>query len=289
MKQLVVFLGVLGASASAILVRFSTAPSMVLAFYRVLLSTVLLVPLVAWRHREELGQVRGRDLALCLLSGGCLGLHFASYFEALQWTSIASALLFTNGEVLVVAFGSLLFLKERFSKRAWLGVLLAFGGSAAVALSDAGGGSNALLGDALALLAAVLVGIYTMLGTVCRRRISTTVYTFFVYAAATATLLVALLARRVPLGGYEPVNWLTSLGLAVFCTLLGHSVFSWGLKYLPAALISMMKLLEPAIASVWGAILFREIPNPAVMAGGAVVIAGLCVYLRSTEKSGAEG
>ena len=68
--------------------------------------------------------------------------------------------------------------------------------------------------------------------------------------------------------------------MAVFCTLLGHSVFSWGLKYLPASFVSTAKLLEPVFASVWGLLLFRERPTLPVLAGGAVVILGIVLYCR---------
>lgn len=48
--------------------------------------------------------------------------------------------------------------------------------------------------------------------------------------------------------------------MAVCCTLLGHNVFSWGLKYLPPAFIATVKLMEPVFASVWGLLLFGERP-----------------------------
>ena len=74
------------------------------------------------------------------------------------------------------------------------------------------------------------------------------------------------------------------LGMAVFCTLLGHSVFSWGLKYLPPAFISTACLLEPVLASVWGLLLFRERPGLQVMLGGALILLGIGLYSREEEQ-----
>ena len=73
----------------------------------------------------------------------------------------------------------------------------------------------------------------------------------------------------------------TAAAMAVLCTLLGHSVFSWGLKYLPAAFISTVKLMEPVFASVWGLLLFREVPGWMVVIGGAVIIFGIALYGRA--------
>ena len=73
--------------------------------------------------------------------------------------------------------------------------------------------------------------------------------------------------------------------MAVFCNLLGHSVFSWGLKYLPPSFISTAKLLEPVFASVWALLLFSETPGLPVLLGGAVVILGIALYSRLTGES----
>ena len=279
MKRLAVLLGVAGVSLSAVFVRWSTAPSLVLAFYRMAFSALLLAP-VAVVRRGEFRALRRRELLLSLLSGAFLGFHFTCYFEALRWTSIASAVVLVDTEVLFVALASVLVLRKRLSRRAWAAVLLAFGGSVTVALADISAGAGALRGNLFALSGALCMAAYTMLGTVCRRRLSTTVYTWLVYAAAAGIVLAAALAGRQPLTGWGPVNLLTALGMAVFCTLLGHSVFSWGLKYLPPAFISTAKLLEPVFASVWGLFLFKERPGGLVVLGGAAILLGIGLYSR---------
>ena len=279
MKRLVVILGVAGVSLSAVFVRWSTAPSLILVLYRVGLAALLMAPPLFLRHREE--RLTRRDLWLCLASGACLGLHFAAYFESLRFTSIASSVVLVDTEVLFVAMGSVLLLGRRLTGRAWLAVLLAFGGSAVIAMADTAAGPDAVRGDLIALSGALCMAVYTMIGAVCRKHISTAVYTFLVYCSAALTVLVIALWSGTPLAGYGPVNLGTALGMAVFCTLLGHSVFSWGLKYLSPAFISTAKLLEPVLASAWGLLLFGERPGLPVLLGGAVIIAGVALYGRA--------
>lgn len=284
MKRFLVILGVAGVSLSAVFVRWSTAPSMILALYRMALAAALLAPYALLSHREELGVLKRREVLLCLASGAFLGLHFAAYFESLRWTSIASSVVLVDTEVLFVALGSLAILRKSLSGKAWLAVALAFGGSVVIALADTAAGADAVRGDLIALAGALCMAVYTMIGAVCRRHISTTVYTFLVYCAAALTVLAIALLGGTPLTGYGPVNLGTALGMAVFCTLLGHSVFSWGLKYLSPAFISTVKLLEPVFASVWGLALFRERPGGAGILGGAVIICGIALYGRAGEK-----
>ena len=284
MKKLIILLGVVGVSVSAPLIRFSTAPSMVLVLYRVMMAALLLSPVVLTKNRAELAAIGRKDLFLCLASGLALGLHFSCYFEALRFTSIASAVALVDTEVFFVAFMLLFLFRERIPGLAWTGIVTTFAGSVIIALADAGSGSNVLLGDAIALAGALCMAVYTMIGRTCRQRITTNTYTFLVYLSAGITVLVILLCSGQPLLCYEPVNWLTALGMALFCTLLGHSVFSWGLKYESAAFISTAKLLEPVFASILGVLLFREIPSLPVIVGGCVVILGLFIYTRFSEK-----
>ena len=79
-------------------------------------------------------------------------------------------------------------------------------------------------------------------------------------------------------------NVLIGLGLTVFCTLLGHSIFSWGLKYEKAAFVSTAKLLEPIFASIFGLILFSEIPPKTSILGGIMIIIGIVVMCREEAK-----
>lgn len=283
MKRFLVLLGVAGVSLSAVFVRWSTAPSLVLALYRMVFSAALLAPYTLLRHRAALRALTRRDALLCLASGAFLGLHFAAYFESLRWTSIASSVMLVDTEVLFVALGSVLLLKKKLPGKAWLAVALAFGGSVVIAMADTAAGPDAVRGDVIALSGALCMAVYTMIGAVCRRRLTTAVYTFLVYTAAAVTLLAITLANGISLTGHGTVNYMTALGMAVFCTLLGHSVFSWGLKYLPPAYISTVKLLEPVFASVWGLLLFAERPGLLTVLGGAVIICGIALYSRADQ------
>lgn len=284
MKRLIVLLGVLGASLSSIFVRVSTAPSLILVLYRVGMAALLLLPVVLVKDREELRRMTGREVGLCLVSGASLGLHFAAYFESLRYTSIAASVVLVDTEVLFVALISILLLKKKLRKKAWLAILLALGGSVIIAMADtAGGGADALRGDLLALCGAFFVAVYTMIGSVCRRTVSTNVYTFLVYLAAGVTVLAIALLSGWAITGYGGVNYLTGFGMAVFCTLMGHSVFSWGLKYLPPAFVSTAKLMEPVFASILGLFLFGEVPGMLTVMGGAVIIAAIILYSRVEE------
>ena len=278
MKKLIILLGVAGVSLSAILVRLSDAPSMVLVFWRMAFSAAVLLPWSLLRYRAEWRAVTRREAMLCLLSGVFLGLHFSLYFTAIRYTSIASAVVLVDAEVFFVALASPLVLKQRVTRQGWMGIGLTFLGSAVIAMAGASGGSRAALGNLCAILGAACMAVYTLLSTVVRRTRSTTLYTTLVYSAGAATVGIMLAATGTPVTGYGPRDYAAGAGLALFCTLLGHSVFSWGLKYEPPAYVSTVKLLEPVFATLLGLALFREVPSLQVILGGLLVIGGIGWY-----------
>lgn len=279
MKKLIILLGVIGVSLSAILVRASSAPAMVLVFLRMGFAAAVLIPwsLLHPALRAEWKRLTGRECLLSLLSGVFLGFHFTLYFTSLRHTSIAAAVVLVDTEVFFVALASPLLLRRRVSKNGWLGIGLTFLGSVVIALGSAVSGGG-LLGDLLALGGAACVAVYTVIGAVVRRTRSTTLYTALVYTAGSLTVLVMLLITGTPLTGYGAGDYLAGLGLGLFCTLLGHSVFSWGLKYESPAYISTVKLLEPVFATILGLMLFREVPALTTVLGGLVVILGIGWY-----------
>ena len=281
MKYLLLLLGVIGGSTSAIFVRFSTAPSMVLVIYRMVITVLLLAP-VAWRSRKEFWQLPLKSLLLCAASGVALGLHFATYFEAVKSTSIAASSVLVNIEVLFVALATVLLFRRKLSGRAWLAILLAFCGAVVIALGDVGNGVSTLRGNVISLISAMLIATYTMIGSVCRRTVSTTVYTYLVYCMSLVTVLVLTLVSGTPVLGYGAVNFGAALGMALFCTLMGHSIFSWALKYLPPSLVSTVRLLDCVASTVWGCLFFHEIPGLLTVLGGITVIAAVILYSRIT-------
>lgn len=285
MKKLIIVLGVVGSSVSAVLVRAADAPSMVLVFYRVGFAALILLPVFLTKHRGELRGIPGRYFLFSAVSGMFLGLHFTAYFQSLRYTSIAASVALVDTEVFFIAMMMFLFFREKLSGKCWAGILVTFAGSAAVALADAGRGGSMLLGDLIALSGAGFMACYTMLGTVCRKRMSTTVYTFLVYAFAAVTVLIILLFQQTKVFGYGTINILSGAGMAVFCTLLGHSLFSWGLKYEKPSYVSAAKMLEPVFAAVWGILFFSEFPSAPVAAGGCMIVAGIVWYTLSASQT----
>ena len=258
--MIMIIVGIMGISLSSIFVKFSQAPSAVTAAYRLLWTVLLLTPVVLGKEtvRREMGQAPKKLVWLSVFSGLFLAIHFVLWFESLQHTSVASSTTIVCTEVIWVCLGFCLFLKGRLSGKAVLAIGVTLLGSVLIALSDSGSGAG-LYGDILALLAAVAVAVYTLIGRVVREKLSTTVYTYMVYSACAAVLVATCLVQGYNLFAYGWSAVIVGLLLAVCSTILGHSIFSWCLKYFSPSFVSASKLCEPVTAGILAAFLFGRI------------------------------
>jgi len=279
---IMIVVGVIGISLSSIFVKYSTAPSAVTAAYRLLWTILLMSPVTFGRReiRQELFHVSLKNLLMSCLSGIFLAFHFTLWFESLHHTSVASSTTIVCTEVIWVSIGYALFLKGRMSMKAVLAIAVTLIGSALIAFADSSAGGAHLYGDMLSLLAAVAVAAYVLIGRVVRETVSTTVYTYLVYTSCAAALLVFCAVQGNSLQGYGISGILVGLLLAVFSTLLGHSIFSWCLKYFSPSFVSASKLCEPVVAAILAGFLFGEAPVMLQLLGCAMIIGGVLYYSR---------
>lgn len=277
---IMLMIGIMGVSVSAILVRLADAPSAVIATLRLSWTVLLLTPMVFFKrdNRAELMKTEGKKLRLCIISGICLAFHFLSWFESLKHTSVASSLAFGCTEVIWVSIGFFLFLKGMMTKKETLCIIVTVAGSLLIAFADSGVSGRHLYGDMLALFSAVLVSVYTLIGREARKTMTTTIYTYIVYITCTVVLIGVTVLQGYSLKEFDTRAVVTCFCLAVFSTLLGHSVFSWCLKYFSPSFVAASKLCEPVIASVIAVFLFGEIPVPMQLAGGIIVLIGVFFY-----------
>lgn len=274
-----IIIGIIGISLSSIFVKYSPAPSSVTAAWRLLWTVILMTPVVLGKKelRQELTHAGLKNVSLSCLSGLFLAIHFVLWFESLQHTSVASSTTIVCTEVIWVSLGFWLFLKGRISRQALLAIAVTLCGSTLIAYADSSSGAH-LYGDILALLAAIAVAVYMLLGRVVRKTLSTSVYTYIVYLACFASLLLFCTVQSERLGEYGAVPSVVGLLLAIFSTILGHSIFSWCLKYFSPSFVSASKLCEPVVAGILAGFLFREYPTFLQLLGGALILGGVYYY-----------
>ncbi len=282
---LVLVLAVTAFSWAGPLVRFTDASALAISAWRLILSVVLIAAIVALRpqSRRDLARLRRRDLVLAGAAGTLLALHFWSWIASVQYTTIASSVMLVSTQPLFVALLSALFLAERPRPREWTGMAVAVVGTAWIGWGDLALGGTALLGDALALAAALLAAIYYSIGRALRPRLDLWSYVLLVYGAAALVLgLLVLVTPGVPfVTGYTRSDWLVFAALAAGPMLIGHTGVNYALRYVRAYLANLAVLGEPIGATLiaWALPAIAERPSPSLLAGGGLILAGVAIAL----------
>lgn len=269
-------------SLAAIYIRLADAPGVVVALYRMAIASLVMLPITLRGLRRT--PLRGQAAWLTLAAGALLALHFAAWISSLTFTTVAASVSLVSTSPLWMALMAWLFLGSAPTLGVIIGVLLAVAGAAIIGFGDMTGGTEPLLGDALALVGAIAGAGYILLGrTVQRLGVGLDAYagTAYLVAAVVLAPLPALFGQDY--FGYPAQTYAWVLLLALMPQLIGHTGINYAAKYLPPTVIATMLLLEPLGSGILALIVFREVPSTLTLVGAIILLVGVLITLRTSD------
>jgi drug/metabolite transporter (DMT)-like permease len=290
---------IVAVSTSSVFIRFAQAdaPSVVIAALRLTCATLLLAPLALTRHREELQRLTHKEITLGAMSGIFLAVHFATWISSLEYTSVASSVVFVSTGPLWVALLSPIFLNERLTPAAVFGLIIAVVGGTMIGLADACTWNKglqcpqldqvikgrAMWGNFLALVGAWTVSGYLIIGRKLRAKMSLVPYIFLVYGMSAVALVIMMFAAGQSPFGYPPQTYGWIFLLAAFPQLIGHSTYNWVLRYISATLVAIITLVEPIGSAILAYFILHETPASGVLLGGMLILIGIFLASRQSK------
>lgn len=271
--------GMAAISFSAIFIRWSEAPVSVIGMYRLLLTVVMMSPFI-YKFRNDFRSLSVRDGLLLTASGVALALHFLFWMGSLRYTTVASSTVLMTLEPVLVMLGSLWLFREQTNLVAAASMLIAVAGAVMIGWGDFRVSGKALYGDLLSIIGTLAVVVHMLLGQALRSRVSSFVYSYTVFVAASVSFAVYNAAAGYSFTNYVAREWLLFALMALVPTVFGHILFNWLLKYVGATTVSMAVLGEPVGATLLAWLLLGETVGPLQAAAGALLIAGVWMFLR---------
>ena len=269
---MVIIAGLAAISFGSILVRFSQeAPPLVISFYRMFWSLVILAPFsVLSGNRVSLLKIEWRRV----LAGIALALHFAFWITSLSYTSVAVSVLLVNTSPILVALLSYLVFSEKLTIAGASGIILTICGSILLVWGDL-----ARVGDTrgavLALLGALMLGIYLVTGKKIRKSASLLEYVLPVYFLAAIILAGLVFVQGSQFLGYSGRTHLFMFLLGLIPQVMGHTSYNWAIRHVSATLVSIIIVMEPFLAAIWAWWLLGESVTLVIIGGGILVAAGI--------------
>jgi len=280
-----VSVGIVAISFASIFIKFcNDVPSIMIATYRLTISSVIILT-IAKIKGIRFSHFTKKQLALAIMGGLFLSLHFSFWISSLKFTSVASSVVLVTTNPVIIGIFSYFFLREKQPREVVLGIILSFSGSFILAIGDSGiqgltiKNSSYLIGDLLAFLGAVMASGYLMIGSILRKDIDILSYTSLVYTFSALILLMASIYLRIPFTGYNPTSYMYLLLLAIIPQLIGHTALNWALKHLRTNMVAITILGEPIGASFLAYLLFGETIKPIQSVG--IILIFLAIFISS--------
>ena len=233
-------------------------------FYRSFaLSITILLILVFQKGSRVFGEFLKLDWNDCLLAV-FLGTGFVTYVFALLYNTVANALFIFSFAPLLAAFLGWILLGERVAKRTWLAIGVAMSGLTLMV------GSELAVSHYLGTLLALWIPIAYAASIIAVR------------SSKRDNMLVALCLAGLVAGGLSaffvtdyaltPRDLIISLYLGVFQVGVGFTLVVLGSRYVPAAQVGLLALVEPVLAPVWAWMGVGEVPDLATIVGGTIIL-----------------
>lgn len=244
---------------------------------RVFFASITLT-LLLWFSRESLRIAPSKNYLFLFLLGCLLSIHWISFFQSIQVSTVAVGLLSFSCYPVLTAFLEPLFFRERLIKINIFYALLCVSGIFLI-IPRFELENTIYRGVLWGVFSGVTFSVLTILNRKFSQRFSSLLIAFFQDFFATLLLIPFFFIIRPHLS-FRDIILLCLLG--VFCTAGAHSLFIKGMRYIKAQTASIINSLEPVYGIILAFLLLHEIPSLRTVLGGIVVLAAaLAVTLSS--------
>lgn len=266
-------------STAGVIVRRIDLPAWDVSFWRSALLVATMLPLLLWRRRGILVDMRNAGIAL-LLSALLLAGSMVAFILALGLAPVANVLIMFGATPFITAIAARLFLGEKLHAHTLLAMAAAVVG---LAISVAG----SLQAGALAGMAVAFVVVLCMSGNyvVVRHRRDVGMAPS-IWLAGVISGLVALPFAHPENVTWSQLPWLFALSPGQLAG--GLLLYMASLKRIPAGQAALLGLLELVLGPIWVWLFDGEKPDDLTLIGGAIVIAAAAanVWLDSRRSTG---
>ncbi|WP_446046154.1 DMT family transporter [Streptomyces olivaceus] len=284
-----VLVAVVAFSTTGPFTAYATAPALTLALGRNALGLLTLGPVFTLIRRREVRRIfsaerplvrkeQRRAVYFSLLAGTALAVHFATFMISTRMTTVAMATALVATQPVWQALIATL-QKNRLPRVTWVGLAVSVAGAAVASGMDMHTGTEAVVGDLLALAGAVASAVYAALSEKARPDVSTPMYSVLCFSVCTVELLILCLATGTPIFTSTAETWIALLGLLIFPQLLGLFSLNFAFGRAPATAVSVMLLLESPAAALIAWLWLDELPAGSAWPGLLMIMLGVSVVV----------
>lgn len=244
---------------AGLLIRFSVIGPIASGAYRLLLAIPFLLLLAKFlpAPAQAHAKLNKEIISAALLAGLFFALDLAAYNTAILYTSLAEATLLTNLAPFIIAPISIIFFNEKIKRGFIFPVAVAVFGLWLL-MYNASFKHNHLFGDCLSLLSALFYALFLIFIKKAASNYSVNRVLIMVGLGGGIILLILAIGFQEVLFPTSCSGWLILITIAITGQVTGQTLLTYGIKFLPLSLSSLLLLLSPLIAAIYAYIIFAE-------------------------------
>lgn len=272
-------LGAMAIASSGVLVRLSEASPVTVAVFRCLYALPALGA-ITWIEQRRSGGLSSRARNLGWLAGFFFAVDLVLWHNAIEAVGAGLATVLGNLQVLLVGFAAWALLGERPHARLFWAIPVMIGGVILIsgALGGDAYGEDPALGVVLGIGTSIAYAAFILIlrqGSGDLTRIAGPLF-YATLSAAFFSAVYGVLTDSVEWSFRWPSHgWLVLLALSA--QVLGWLLISSSLPRLPAAVTSVVLLLQPVGAMVLAALVVAERPSVGQLLGALAILAGVVI------------
>lgn len=287
MRYFFLVLAIIATSVSGFLVRESDLNPIMLASYRLLVASIVLMPFFL-RLLKKHPEISLKKLIYAVAPPALLlAAELTVWNTAVEETRLANASLLINMMPLAMPAVLWFLYRERVNRRELIATAIAVAGLVLLVSSDLVVSPSFLVGDGLALLAMVMLTIYLSMSRRLTHLPSIWLYVVPMYTFGGLVLLVIGVATTDQLTPQSGNAWMAAIGLGLLPTVVGHSMLNWCMQRMRGQIVALVNMLHPVFAGFIGFFAFAETPTSLFYVAGAVLSVAVLIVILGPDKSAA--
>lgn len=257
---------------SAVLGQFVDAPAAVIAGGRVVWSSLALLVL-SLAKKSDLKLKSKKDYGTTLAAGVVLAIHWTTFFQAIQSSSVAIGTITFSAFPLFLTFLEPLVFHEPLRLRSLVTALLLLVG-VGITVPDFSLENQVTLGIVWGLVSALAYAVLSLANRYLSGRYEARTVCLYEQGTAAVVLLPVLVFSRVT---WSLQNFAGIAAIGLLCTAIAHSLYVAAQRHVKAQTAGIISGMETVYGILFALLFLGEIPGPRELIGGAVIL-GVAVF-----------
>lgn len=257
---------------SGVIAQFVEIPAVLVALGRVVCSSLLLF-VIAVVKKDKLKLDSKKDYGLILLTGAVMAVHWTTFFQSIQVSSVAIGTITFSTFPLFLTFLEPLIFHERLKKQSVFTAVILFIG-VIITIPEFSIENNTTVGIIWGMLCSLTYAVMTLANRYFSARYAGRIICMYEQGTAAVVLLPAFFIVNAD---WRPQDIVGVAFVGFLCTAFAYSLYVTAQKNVRAQTAGIISGMETVYGILYALLFLGEVPHIRELVGGAVIL-GVAMY-----------